>query len=454
MDTNGDNTASSRQRATGEHQAGYAQALPDEYLQLRLAQLEIENQALRALVNDDRELDNSLAQLRAANEHLVLATIHAQHLKDDAEAANRRQNEFLAMLAHELRNPLSPISMAATLLGRMEGVSPHMQKLSDVIGRQASHMARLLDDLFDAARISGGKITLSTEPLVLAEVLQHAVETVHPQLVERAQTLSTELPDSSIVVNGDRVRLVQIFTNLLANASKYTGNGGQVRLLAQADAQAVAVSIRDNGIGLAPEIIPFIFDLFTQGPRSLARTEGGLGIGLSVVRKLVDMHGGAVECHSDGVGLGSQFTVRLPLSQQQIASDAPPHCPTGTEKRRVLLIEDNPDTNLMLATGLREEGHEVFTAFDGRGGLAAALERPYDLIVCDIGLPGLDGLELIKAVRSTVNYPQPLAIALTSYGNGEDRERGLAAGFDEYLVKPVPLEALMVQVAIATAKRQ
>lgn len=453
MSANGDSVGASKQRATDEHETARAHALPEEYWHLRLSQLEIENRALRALVDDDRELNNSLAQLRAANENLVLATINAQDLKDHAEAANRRQNEFLAMLAHELRNPLSPISMAATLLGRMDGIPVPAQNLSDVIGRQANHMARLLDDLLDAARISGGKITLSTEPLVLAEVLQHAVETVHPQCAERRQTLSTELPESSLVVDGDRVRLVQIFTNLLANASKCTGNGGHLQLLTRVDQEKVTVCIKDNGIGLAPDIIPFIFDLFTQGPRSLARTEGGLGIGLSVVRKLVDMHGGAVQCSSAGVNMGSQFTVQLPLSQRQIASELPPPCATSMGKRRVLLIEDNPDTNLMLATCLREEGHEVFTAFDGRGGLAAALERPYDLIVCDIGLPGLDGLELIKALRSTVNYPQPLAIALTGYGNRDDRERGLEAGFDDYLVKPVSREILLRQVAAAGANR-
>jgi CheY-like chemotaxis protein/two-component sensor histidine kinase len=304
-------------------------------------------------------------------------------------------------------------------------------------------MAKLLDDLLDAARISSGKITLSTQPLVLADVLQQAVETMQPCIQERRQSLQAEFPPGLVVVEGDQVRLTQVFTNLIANASKYTGDGGMLRLTARAEADQVAVSIEDNGAGIAPEIIPFIFDLFTQGPRSLARSEGGLGVGLNVVRNLVSMHAGSVEAESRGIGQGSRFTVRLPRSAHRISDRSPSQVAVTGGRKRVLVVEDNPDTCATLAACLREEGHEVVTALDGRSGLAAALERPYDVIVCDVGLPGLDGLGLIRTVRAAVSASQPLAIALTGYGQPEDQARGLEAGFDHYLVKPVRLDALL-----------
>jgi signal transduction histidine kinase/ActR/RegA family two-component response regulator len=422
-------------------------ALPEDYLLRRVHALEDEVDTLRAVAAEKRRLEGTLAQLREANEHLVLAAVQAQHLQEDAEAANRRQNEFLAMLAHELRNPLSPIGMAASLLERTPDATPQIHKLSRVIGRQVGHMAKLLDDLLDAARISSGKITLSTQPLVLAGVLQQAVETLQPCIQERRQSLQVELPPEMVVVEGDQVRLTQVFTNLLANASKYTGEGGRLHLAAHADVDEVSVTIEDNGAGIAPEIIPYIFDLFTQGPRPLARSEGGLGVGLNVVRNLVTMHAGSVEAESGGAGHGSRFTVRLPRSGHQTVDRGPSQVAVTGGRKRVLVVEDNPDTCATLAACLREEGHEVVTALDGRSGLAAAMERPYDVILCDIGLPGLDGLGLIRAVRAAVGAgaggTRLLAIALTGYGQPEDEARGLEAGFDHYLVKPVGLEALL-----------
>jgi len=434
-----DDTTASRQRAS-LHELPRA-SLPEDFLLRRVHVLENEVDALRETVS----------QLREANEHLVVAAVQAQHLQEDAEAANRRQNEFLAMLAHELRNPLSPIGMAASLLDRMPDATPQLHKLSRVIGRQVDHMAKLLDDLLDAARISSGKITLSTQPLVLADVLQQAVETMQPSIQERRQSLQLELPPESVMVEGDQVRLTQVFTNLLANASKYTGDGGRLRLSARAQDGQVAVAIADNGNGIAPEIIPYIFDLFTQGPRSLARSEGGLGVGLNVVRNLVNMHAGSVTAESAGAGQGSCFTVRLPRSVQQTVGRGPAEVAVTGGRKRVLVVEDNPDTCATLAACLREEGHEVVTALDGRSGLAAALERAYDVIVCDIGLPGLDGLGLIRAVRAAVGGQAggaggssgPLAIAMTGYGQPEDEARGREAGFDHYLVKPVSLDTLL-----------
>jgi signal transduction histidine kinase/ActR/RegA family two-component response regulator len=428
-----DDTTASQQRAPVH---GERVGLPEDYLLRRIHALE-------------REVED----LREANEHLVVAAVEAQHLQEDAEDANRRQNEFLAMLAHELRNPLSPIGMAASLLDRTPNASPQLHKLARVIGRQVEHMAKLLDDLLDAARISSGKITLKTEPLVLADVLQHALETMQPCMQERRQTLQVELPDSTVVVEGDQVRLIQVFTNLLANASKYTADGGTLCLRARAGADEVSVEVEDNGNGIAPEIIPYIFDLFTQGPRSLARSEGGLGVGLNVVRNLVSMHAGSVTAASRGPGHGSCFTVHLPRSGHRSVDRGAAQVAVTGGRKRVLVVEDNPDTCATLAACLREEGHEVVTALDGRSGLAAALERPYDVIVCDVGLPGLDGFGLIRAVRAAVGdgvgdgvgagASRPLAVALTGYGQPEDEARGLDAGFDHYLVKPVGLDALL-----------
>ncbi|WP_296948897.1 hybrid sensor histidine kinase/response regulator [uncultured Massilia sp.] len=426
-------------------------AVDHAVLHARVQALEEELARLRAEAQDRRQLEDTVTQLREANEHLVLATVNAQHLRDDAEAANRRQNEFLAMLAHELRNPLSPIAMAASLLER-SGDGEHA-RLARVVGRQVGHMARLLDDLLDAARISSGKITLAPEPLALAEVLRHAVETVQPRIAERAQALELALPAEGVAVEGDRVRLAQVFTNLLANASKYTGDGGRLRLavLADEDDGHVLVSVEDNGTGIAPETIPHIFDLFTQGPRSLARSEGGLGVGLNVVRNLVGMHGGTVDAYSAGSGQGSRFTVRLPRSAAAPAAPAPAPPVHVAGPRRVLLIEDNLDACATLAGCLAADGHDVATAHDGDAGLALALGGGWDVIVCDIGLPGLDGLGLMQALRAAPAGAAPYAIALSGYGQPDDRERGLQAGFDRYLVKPVAAELLRELVAGAPA---
>jgi signal transduction histidine kinase/ActR/RegA family two-component response regulator len=414
----------------------------------RILELEAEVAELREVAAAKKELDSAVSQLREANENLVLAAVDAQSSRDDAEAANRRQNEFLAMLAHELRNPLSPISMAATLLERIPNASPQLMHLTRVIGRQVDHMAHLLDDLLDAARISSGKITLSMEPVLLSDVIDQAVETIHPRVHEREQKLSIELPPEPVLTVGDRVRLTQVFTNLLANASKYTSDGGSIRLSCSEAGANLMVTVEDNGSGIAPDVIPYIFDLFTQGPRSLARSEGGLGIGLNVVRNLVTMHGGEVHAESAGPARGSRFVVRLPVSVQGIAARAPVAARNpGLGRRSVLLIEDNVDAATTLKSFLAGDGHVVAAAHDGKAGLAAALAQPFDVVLCDIGLPGLNGFDLIAALRATPGAHQPFAIALSGYGQAEDRARGLAAGFDHYLVKPIDAQALLALIA-------
>jgi signal transduction histidine kinase/ActR/RegA family two-component response regulator len=428
-------------------------------LEQRVALLEAELSHSRIQAREHERLQEQVEQLREANEHLVMATVSAQSLRDLAEATNRRQTEFLAMLAHELRNPLAPLSMSASLLGSLGGLSPQLAHVAGVVRRQVDHMARLLDDLLDAARISSGKITLAVRPMALAGAIDQAVETVAPRIRERGQQLEVELPEEVVTIDGDPVRLTQVFANLLGNASKYTGDGGRIRLRAWREDRDVVVEVSDNGPGIAPEMLPQIFDLFIQGPRSLARSEGGLGIGLNVVRNLVGMHGGTVKADSAGEGQGSSFTVRLPVSGGAAPVAELPAGPSASEDAcRILLIEDNIDACDTLRSLLELAGHEVEVAYEGRAGLAAAQARRYDIVICDIGLPGIDGLEIMERLRLSQSDGQParrsFAIALSGYGQNEDRERALGVGFDRYLVKPAAPDTLLELIGEAREVRQ
>jgi CheY-like chemotaxis protein/two-component sensor histidine kinase len=319
--------------------------------------------------------------------------------------------------------------------------------MTNVVKRQVDHMSRLLDDLLDAARISGGKIKLTRAPVALADVLAQAIETVMPRLKERQQKLLVDVPGASVVLDVDAVRLTQVFTNLLGNASKYTGDHGQVRLAVDINDGAATVTVSDNGTGIGADVLPHIFDLFTQGPRSLARSEGGLGVGLNVVSNLVTMHGGRVEARSDGIGHGSTFTVTLPLSATALAAAPDAPAPALAAKCcTILLIEDNVDACDTLKHLLALEGHTVATAYDGSAGLAAALDGSFEVIVCDIGLPGLDGYEVVQRLRGSNDGAAPYVIALSGYCQAEDRARALEAGFDQYVVKPIQPDALLALI--------
>ena len=413
-----------------------------------IASLEEEVARLRTALKGKDELETSVARLREANEHLVLAAINAQGLRDDAEDANRRQNEFLAMLAHELRNPLVPISMSSMLLERSANSTPQLLNFTRVIRRQVDHMACLLDDLLDAARISSGKITLHLEPLSVSSMIDQALETVLPRIGERGQQFDLALPPGQLGARGDRVRLVQVFTNLIGNASKYTGDGGRIALEVVQEGAEIVATVSDNGSGIAPEVLPHIFDLFTQGPRSLARSEGGLGVGLNVVRNLVAMHGGAITAESAGIGQGSRFILRLPAcALPDAVAPVPAHRAACSGGCRVLIIEDNADAGDTLKAFLEIEGHEVGIAQDGQAGLDLLLQGRFDVVICDIGLPGMDGLEVMARLRASGTTPQPLAIGLSGYGQAEDRARAVQAGFDHYLVKPVNPDTLLALVA-------
>lgn len=386
------------------------------------------------------ERDALLAQndvLCGANEKLVVATIEAQNLRDEAEAVNQRQSEFLAMLAHELRNPLAPISMAGSMLAKLQSPTPQLLHVQEIINRQVKQLSCLLDGLLDAARITSGKITLQRQPIILAEQLTIAMETVQSCVAERGQRLELHVPSEKIVLDADPIRMVQVFSNLLVNASKFTPDNGKIVLSAWLADDKVVITVADNGAGIAADVIPNIFALFTQGPRSLARSEGGLGIGLNVVRQVVEMHSGTVEASSEGIGHGSVFTVTLPYrdTPRDVQAKLPRRVARGCH--RILLVEDNRDASEMLAMLLLAEGHSVVTAFDGPTGLAAAHAQHFDVLICDIGLPGLSGYDVLRGVRACADANIPFAIALSGYGQGEDLACGIAAGFERHLVKPV-----------------
>jgi two-component system, sensor histidine kinase len=390
-----------------------------------------------------------IAELRDANEHLVIATMDAQASTEAAERSSRQREQFLAMLAHELRNPLAPIVNALAVLSRVETPEPLVPWAHDVIKRQVDHMTRLLNDLLDVSRVTSGKITLQRRPSVLSEIMLQAVETAAPAIERRKQRLTVAAPAQALTLDGDPARLAQVFSNLLNNATKYTQEGGAITFSAERRGNAVVLCVADNGFGIAAEALPAIFDLFAQEDRSLARAHGGLGIGLTVVRAIVEMHGGSVTARSPGPGAGSEFTVTLPLMM------TPPGVADSAEERpestrvpyRIVLIEDNVDANASLKTLLELMGYKVTTAFDGlTGARLVQSERP-QIVLCDIGLPGIDGYAVIARLRADMKPPLPIMIALTGYGQPEDRARALAAGFKHHLVKPVNANELLRLIA-------
>ena len=389
-----------------------------------------------------------VTQLREANQNLVAAAMNAQTMTEAAELTNRQQEEFLAMLAHELRSPLSPIRNAVAILERIAAAHPQLPWIHDLLKRQTDQMTRLLDDLLDVARVTSGKVTLRKSPVAVVEFVSQAVETSRPLIDSRRQQFTLEIPEQPLYVEGDLSRLTQVITNLLNNASKYTHEGGTIALSVNTSRRYVVLRLKDNGSGIPADTLPRIFDLFAQSDRALARAQGGLGIGLTVVRRLVQMHGGTVLAHSAGADQGSEFVVSLPLFE------APPVPPfdgkaqrSASELRyRIVLIEDNVDANDVLRTLLQMMGHEVVSAFDGISGVELAMTNQPQVVLCDIGLPGLDGYGVAAKLRQQVRGPMPCMIAMTGYGQPEDHARALGAGFDIHLVKPVDPEALIQRI--------
>jgi signal transduction histidine kinase/CheY-like chemotaxis protein len=360
--------------------------------------------------------------------------------------ADRNKDEFLAVVAHELRGPLAALRNALEVVRHHGPGAPPAEAPQGIMTRQVETLARLVDDLLDVAGIAQGKIALRRQSIDLTGPLQSALDTARPLLDGRRHTLTVTLPRDGLRVEGDPLRLVQVFANLLTNAAKYTEPGGHVWLSAAVEdcadglRQAV-VSVRDSGVGMAPDFLAHAFDLFAQGPEALGRSQGGLGIGLALVRRLVEMHGGAVEAHSDGPGRGSEFVVRLPLAQEPGANVTPtadPQCAIPVpQSRRVLVVDDNKDAAETLALLLRLRGHDVIVAADGPAALALAVDYLPDVVLLDLGLPGMGGHEVGRRLRRQPGLDKARVVALTGSGSEEDRGLSFQAGFDAHVVKPV-----------------
>jgi PAS domain S-box-containing protein len=360
---------------------------------------------------------------------------------EEAQQANRAKDEFLAMLGHELRNPLGAISSAVRLLEPPDAGSERAALARDVIARQTRHLARLVDDLLDVARVMTGKVLLERQPLDLADAVTRHVNSVRATGKMQDHVVTVEA--QTVWIDADSIRIEQIVGNLVSNALKYTPAGGRIAIRVAPDNGYAVFTIEDTGAGMAPHLMTRVFDLFVQGERRLDRTQGGLGIGLTLVRRLVELHGGTVEAFSEGPDRGSRFTVRLRAIASRPSGEGGRHgARWDVAARRILIIEDNADARAMLRHLLEAAGHEVHEAADGREGLAMALSLRPDVALVDLGLPGLDGYEIARQLRASDDRRNILLVAVTGYGSPEDRERSLLAGFDVHLVKPVDPDML------------
>jgi signal transduction histidine kinase/CHASE3 domain sensor protein len=396
---------------------------------------------------DDEAILVQLAQMASV-------AVENARLYEALREAGRRKDEFLATLAHELRNPLAPIRTSLQILRVAGDRAEAVEKVCDVMERQVQQMVRLVDDLLDLSRITRGTVALRKEPAELAAVVAGALETTRPQIEATGHALTVELPPEPVWLEADATRLAQVLANLLNNAAKYTEKGGRIALTAQVRPRdgigpdEVVVRVTDSGVGIPAELLPRVFDMFTQADRTLDRSQGGLGIGLTLVRTLVELHGGTVEAHSDGPGKGSEFVVRLPLGPDWrsrppgAAPPTPEARPVPRRRGRLLLVDDNRDGAESLGSLLRMMGYEVRLEYDGPSGLQAARDWKPDVAILDIGLPGLSGYELARRLRQTPEGRDLPLIALTGWGQEEDRRRSQEAGFNAHLVKPVEPEAL------------
>jgi signal transduction histidine kinase/CheY-like chemotaxis protein len=450
-------------RATALSQDGVAAVLlggpPDEDgLQVLEAELPLLGALLRAEqahsvgTADAAEAREAAVRAHALARSLDTARAAAAELNQQLRQEHDRKDEFLAMLAHELRNPLSPLVNSVEILRRVDRSGPIAQRQIEVMGRQLAQLTRLVDDLLDVSRVSRGLIELRREVLPLSEVLEAALEAVRPALEARGHRLQVLGLDGGEHVNGDRVRLVQVFANLLHNAVKYTDPGGNIGVSVVADGGRVSVVVRDSGVGIPAEMLPRVFDLFSQAPVALDRSQGGLGIGLTLVRTLVQLHGGHVSAHSVGPARGSTFTVSLPrvaVRQPPTPTEDPPRQQRAAQTM-VLVVDDNVDSAESLAEVLRMMGAQVVVAGDGPQALQLAADHDPQLVLLDIGLPGMDGYETARRLRRQQAAPMQL-VALTGYGSPEDRERSRLAGFDAHLVKPVAPHVIEKLLADLTA---
>jgi CheY-like chemotaxis protein/two-component sensor histidine kinase len=377
------------------------------------------------------------------------------------QLADRRKDEFLATLAHELRNPLAPIRQAAALAAHADATPEQVRWSHAVIARQSAHMARLLDDLLDVSRITRGRLEVRPTRVALRSVVNAAVETARPAIDAGKHKLTVHLPDDPLVLDADALRISQVLANLLTNAAKYTEQPGTIRLVADRVGEEVVIRVADDGIGLAPEDLPKIFEMFAQVRPTLDRKEAGLGIGLALSKALVELHGGKLEGSSQGVGKGSEFTVRLPLASPEqgaptpaTASPATDATPRAAHVLRILLADDNRDACESLEMLLESEGHEVRVAYDGESALAALAAFHPDVALLDIGMPKMNGYELATEIRRQSWSDGMQLVAVTGWGQADDRQRALAAGFDAHFVKPVDIAELQAFCASVAAGRR
>ncbi|TFZ08270.1 hybrid sensor histidine kinase/response regulator [Ramlibacter humi] len=406
-----------------------------------------------AISGPSRQFDG--ARVALAREVASRASIALENarLYSAVQEADRRKNEFLAMLAHELRNPLAPIRNAVHIMQGSEVAAPTMNWARDVISRQADHMARLIDDLLDVSRIVQGKVVVKPERLSLASLIERTAEATLPKLEARNQSLQVLLPEVPVEIDGDPVRLAQVLSNLVNNASKFSPPETCVALRASYDEGEVQIAVKDQGSGIAPEFLPHIFDLFAQADQSLDRSQGGLGIGLTLVKHLVSLHGGTVQAHSDGAGHGTEVTVRLPgriAPEEHASSPAPLEArrPAATaQASRILVVDDLMASAETLMTLLEMEGFEVKVANEGQAALQIAQEFRPDVVLLDIGLPGMNGFEVAHQLRNQPASRDALLIALTGYGEAESRSRSAQAGFDFHMVKPADVNLLLTMIS-------
>ena len=411
-----------------------------------LLKAELEIALASAEATESRESASRANTLSSA-----LEAARSEHAKLNAELReeHRRKDEFLAMLAHELRNPLSPLLSSLEILRHPAVTLDQRDRHIDVMRRQVSQLSRLVEDLLDVSRVGRGRVELKRNPIALRDVLDHALEECQPLLQARRHQLSVSLPQTALLVDVDAVRMTQVFANLINNAGKYTDPGGCLMLTAEREGLEAVVRIEDNGSGIAADMLPHVFDLFAQGQVSIERAQGGLGIGLTLVRMLVDLHGGSVAAESPGIGQGSTFVVRLPLAEMNLPEStvAAEHIKDKDDRPlRVLVVDDNHDAADAMVALLEMMGHHAVPAYDGIKALQLASDLAPDLILLDLGLPDMDGFEVARRLRRLVNRT-PRLVALTGYGADADKRRTSEAGFNEHVVKPVAPEMLNEIVA-------
>lgn len=419
--------------------------------ELQQAHSRLRDENTRELEKLNRTLELANAELESRNALLRNEVREREAAQRELQLAAERKDQFLAMLAHELRNPLSAVHNAVQVIRVQAKADPQMLSMSELLGRQVSHLARLVDDLLDVSRVSTGRIRLRKTRVDLADVVQQAIEMSQPAIRQREQTLEWKPPRAAVPVEGDAARLIQVVDNLLRNASQYTDSGGRIvlSLLGEGAAGATGLavlSVRDNGIGIPRSMLEQVFDLFAQVTPSFAQSRGGLGIGLSLVRALVQMHGGNVVAHSEGPGFGSEFVVTLPLHDRValVPGDAQPSDPAAQQEPsglRLLVVDDNADSVDALGMWLRIEGHAVEIAYTGEDALPLALAGAPDAVVLDLALPGIDGYEVARRLRREPGFERVCFIAMTGFGAYADRERARQAGFDHHLVKPIDYTA-------------